>query len=81
MSTSIHLPRGLLQELDRRAKELKLSRNRLIVRILEEGLQRRTQWPPGFFERLEAGRAHGAAVDEMLQAIRASRRSKKPVRL
>jgi len=81
MSTSVNLPRALVASLDRRARELKLSRNALIVRILEEGLSRSTDWPPGFFEQLARGTKESAAADEMLQAIRANRRSRKPGRL
>ena len=81
MSTSVNLPAALVADLDRRARELKLSRNALIVRILEEGLSRHAGWPQGFFEQLARGRKERAAVKEMLQSIRANRRSKKPGRL
>ena len=49
-STSVHFPKGVLEEIDRRAAEEGLSRNRVIVeacrKALEEG---RVNWPPGFF--------------------------------
>jgi metal-responsive CopG/Arc/MetJ family transcriptional regulator len=73
MATTIHIPGGLLAEVDRRASELKLSRSRYIVRVLEEALRARSDWS----ERLEARRA----VDEMMAAIRARRSSKRPPRL
>lgn len=54
-STSVHLPKGLLEKLDEIAKQRGTSRNRLIVdacRGLVE--QDRGEWPDGFFadERL-----------------------------
>ena len=80
MATSVHIPKLLLDEVDRRARELTVSRNRLIVRLIEEGLAMTTKWSPGFFEDLAAGNDRGA-VDEMLEAIRSHRRSKKPASL
>jgi hypothetical protein len=77
MATRVHIPRALLDEVDRRARELAVSRNRLIVRLIAEGLARTTEWSPGFFEDLAAANDRGA-VDEMLEAIRSHRRSKKP---
>lgn len=54
MATSIHLPAPLLQELDRRAQALHISRNRLIVRAIERELAQELDWSEGFFERLSA---------------------------
>jgi predicted transcriptional regulator len=82
MPTSVHIPKPLLAALDRRAKTLKVSRNRVIVQALERELTRGSQWSPGFlaeFESTESGVA--AAADEMLKAIRKHRTSKKPVAL
>jgi predicted transcriptional regulator len=82
MPTSVHIPRPLLAALDRRAKTLKISRNRVIVQALERELTRGSEWSPGFFAELEAPEAGvGAAADEMLKAIRKHRTSKKPVSL
>ena len=81
MATSVHIPRVLLDAVDRRARQLKISRNRFILRVLEEELVRTTEWSPGFFEKLGAGAADRAAVEEMLGAIRANRTGKKPVAL
>jgi metal-responsive CopG/Arc/MetJ family transcriptional regulator len=52
MPTSVHLPRRLLDALDQRARRLGISRNRLIVRVLERELGREGQWSPGFMQRL-----------------------------
>jgi predicted transcriptional regulator len=81
MATTVHIPRALLKAVDRRARQLKLSRNRFIVYALEEKLSRAADWSPGFFEELDAGTADPGAVDEMLEAIRAHRSSKKPAAL
>jgi len=78
MPTSVHFPKLLLAELDRRARHLRVSRNRLIVRAVERDLAMRTHWSPGFFDRLAAqGPGSADAVDEMLRVI-ASRRTRKP---
>ena len=80
--TSVHIPKPLLEAVDRKARSLRISRNRLIVNALERELTQGSQWSPGFFERLRATAAETtAAVDEMLAAIHAARRSKRPPRL
>lgn len=82
MSTSIHLPKPLLAAVDRRAKSLRLSRNRLIVRALERELREDNDWTPGFFDRLrEAGPGLSATVDAMVEHVRRGRRSKPARRL
>lgn len=82
MPTSVHIPRPLLEAVDRRARALKISRNRLIVKALEQEVSGGPGWSPGFFDRLgEVDSATAAAVDEMVATIRAGRRSKEPRRL
>ena len=79
MPTSVHIPKPLLEAVDRRAKVLKISRNRLIVRALEREVRGGGGWSEGFFDRLarvEAGTV--TAADEMLSQIRSSRSSKAP---
>jgi metal-responsive CopG/Arc/MetJ family transcriptional regulator len=79
MATSIHLPQALLAAVDRRARSLKMSRNRLIVRALERELAEETDWSPGFFERLSTVDPETVeAVDEMLAAVRQARTTKPP---
>ena len=79
MSTSVHLPKTLLAALDRRARELGLSRNRLIVQALERDLASSDTWTPNFFAQLESSEpGDERAVDEMLGAIRARRTRKGP---
>ena len=49
-STSVHFPKGVLEEIDRRAAEEGVSRNKFIVRSCRTALEAgRSQWPPGFF--------------------------------
>lgn len=79
MATSIDIPKPLLEAVDRKARALKMSRNRLIVRALERELTSGSDWSPGFFEQLKAVDAEtAAAVDELLVAVREARRSKPP---
>jgi hypothetical protein len=79
MVTSVHIPKPLLDAVDRKARALGLSRNRLVVRALEREVEAGLDWSPGFFDRLTpVDKATASAVDDMLTAIRASRRSKAP---
>lgn len=80
MPTSVHLPKPLLDAVDRRAKALNISRNRLIVRALERELTEGSDWSTGFFDELSAvDAATSDAVDEMVAAIRVGRSSKRPL--
>ena len=79
MPTTVHIPGPILDEVDRRARKLNLSRNRLILRALERELERPVGWSDGFFERLaEVEHDDETAVEEMVAAIRAGRTSKEP---
>jgi len=82
MPTSVHIPKPLLEAVDRKARALKMSRNRLIVRALERELKQESDWSQGFFEQLSAIDSEtAAAVDELLASVRQARRSKPPRRL
>jgi ribbon-helix-helix CopG family protein len=82
MATSVHIPKPLLEAVDRRARALHVSRNRLIIRALEREMKQGADWSPGFFERLgPVDEATSKEVDDMLAAIRAARRSKPLPRL
>jgi len=82
MPTSVHIPKPLLVAVDRRARALKISRNRLIVQALEREVTEGSTWSPDFFVQLESTEADvEKAADEMLEVIQSQRRSKKPVRL
>lgn len=82
MPTSIHIPEPLLGAVDRRARQLKMSRNRFIVRALEKEIAGEATWSPGFFERLaDVTPGDAVEVDEMEQAIRSARTGKPAPRL
>jgi predicted transcriptional regulator len=79
MPTTVHIPDPLLKSVDRRAKALGISRNRLVVRALEQAVSVRSGWAPEFLQRLrQVDRDTSAAVDDMLIAVTRARRSKKP---
>lgn len=80
MATTVHIPDKLLRSVDRRAKHLKISRNRFVVRALEKALEDRSEWSEGFLAALEQPVNTNELVDEMLGHITRSRRSKKAPR-
>ena len=74
MPTSIHLPKSLRDAVDRRARRLGLSRNRLIVTVLQKEVGRDSQWSPGFLTRLtDIGPEESGAIDDLLRTIQTSR--------
>lgn len=82
MPTTVHIPDALLESVDRRARALGVSRNRVIVRALESAVQDQTTWDPVFLERLRRVDKHtAAAVDDMVRHVERSRRSKRPPEL
>ena len=79
MPTTVHIPAALLKSVDRRAKALGLSRNRLIVRALERAISDRSGWAPEFLEQLRSVDDETAtAVDDLLADVKQARRSKPP---
>jgi hypothetical protein len=82
MPTSVHIPKPLLVAVDRRARALKISRNRLIVQALEREVTEGSSWSPAFFEQLESSNSEvKEATEAMLKAIVSRRGSKRPLRL
>lgn len=82
MATSVHLPRALLDAVDRKARALRISRNQLVVRALEHEIDGGADWSPGFFERLSDVDPNTVAeVDALLEAVQRARRSKPARRL
>lgn len=82
MPTTVHIPAALLKSVDRRARALGVSRNRLIIRALEQALCNRSAWSPEFLERLrDVDRETRDAVDDVLLAVKRARRSKAPPQL
>lgn len=79
MPTTVHIPAALLKSVDRRAKALGVSRNRLVIRALEQAVSERSGWAPEFLDQLRnVDRETSAAVDELLAAVKQARRSKEP---
>lgn len=79
MPTTVHIPAALLKSVDRRAKVLGVSRNRLIVRALEQAVSERSGWAPEFLEKLrKVDDETVAAVDDLLADVKQARRSKPP---
>lgn len=77
MPTTVHIPAALLKSLDRRAKVLGVSRNRLIVKSLERALTEHSEWAPEFLDRLRhVDQDTAAAVDRLLANVKQARRSK-----
>lgn len=82
MPTSVHIPTDLLKAADRRAKALRISRNRLIINALERELTSGSDWSTGFFDELRSVDEEVVdAVDEMLIAVKRARTSKSPSQL
>jgi hypothetical protein len=76
MPTTIHVPPALLKSVDRRAKALGLSRNRLIVKALEHAVKDRSGWAPEFLQNLRnVDRETAQAVDKLLAGVKRERRS------
>jgi len=79
MPTTVHIPAALLKSVDRRAKVLGVSRNRLIIRALERAISERSSWAPEFLEKLRrVDQKTTLAVDELLADVKRARRSKRP---
>jgi metal-responsive CopG/Arc/MetJ family transcriptional regulator len=82
MPTTVHIPAALLKSVDRRARALGLSRNRLIVQALERAVSERSGWAPEFLERLRRiDQETETAVDELLADVKKARHSKPPQNL
>ena len=79
MATSIHIPPHLLAAVDRRARLLKISRNRLIVIALEREIADASEWSAGFFDALRArSRDDARAFAESMAEVRRRRGRKAP---
>jgi predicted transcriptional regulator len=64
VSTTVHIPKKLLEQVDARAKSLGVSRNRLVVEALREKVNARDSWSPELLEMLRT------PIDE--ETVRAS---------
>ena len=82
MPTTVHIPAPLLDAVDRRARALQVSRNRLIVRAIAREVSEPAGWSAEFVSRLrEVDADTGAAVDDLVAAVIRARRSKAPPEL
>ena len=79
MPTTVHIPAALLDAVDRRARALRVSRNRLIVRAITREVSAPAGWSPEFVSRLRDVDADTAgAVDDLVAAVVGARRSTAP---
>lgn len=76
MPTTVHIPEDLLNQVDKRAKKLKLSRNRFIVDALQKALAEEPPWSPGFLDALQAFSPLDGEYD-VAALVRKNRRSRK----
>jgi hypothetical protein len=77
MATSVHLPKNLLEAVDRKARALHISRNRLVVQALERDLRGGSGWSPEFFDRLtDVDPNTSEDIEALLQTVLKSRKSK-----
>ena len=82
MPTTIHLPAALLASVQKRARALGISRNRLIIRALERELRDASEWTPGFLKALERVDPETArAANDLVRDLQRRRRSKAPLDL
>ena len=82
MPTSVHIPRHLLEAVDRKARALGVSRNGLIGSAVESEMEHSAGWTPGFFDALSSVSPETAsAVEQLRTDVRKARRSKRPVKL
>jgi predicted transcriptional regulator len=78
MPTTVHVPPALLKSVDRRARALGVSRNRLIIRALERIVDDRSSWAPEFLQKLRTvDPVVGEAVDDLTAAVMSARRSRR----
>jgi predicted transcriptional regulator len=81
MATTIHIPPDLLQKVDHRAGEMRMSRNRYIREALAKALRSETAWSSHFLKMLaeaSGDREGRRAVEDMRRAIRSRRTRKGP---
>ncbi len=79
MSTTVHIPAGLLSRVDALARVRGVSRNRLVVEALEHELDARDSWPPELADMLSRplGREAASLLDESLREMRARRTNRR----
>ena len=81
ISVKVHLSAELWAAVDRRAKDLRVTRTSYIIRTLERSIRSDAEWSPAFVEELRAARHEPAdhrLLAEMRDAIRANRKRGEP---
>jgi metal-responsive CopG/Arc/MetJ family transcriptional regulator len=69
-TTSVRLPEDLIEALDERAAALGVTRSQLIIQAVEQALEYRSAWSPGFLKAIGTPRPElEETVDEMMQTI------------
>jgi metal-responsive CopG/Arc/MetJ family transcriptional regulator len=82
MPVSVHIPKELLANVDRRAKKLGLTRSGFVTRALQHELLVADRWSKGFIEHFRGVTGdHARAVDELLHTVLSARTRKGPPRL
>jgi len=81
MTTTIHIPPALPAALDARARARGVSRNQLIVQVLEKSLDEGADWDPEFLENLRkpVDDATAQELDQVMELIVQRRTSKPPL--
>ena len=77
----MHLPADLLESVDRQARASLMSRNRYIIRALEQALATETGWSAEFVAELTSARADvegQRALGELRAVVAAGRTRKGP---
>lgn len=79
MATTIHIPSDVLKRVDRRARALGMSRNRVILDAIEVTLGSKGTWPPELVRMLAEPLDERAAgeLETSLAAVRARRRNRR----
>jgi len=80
-STTIHIPTSLLEIVDARAREIGISRNRLILNALERFIEQDQAWSPSFLKELRQPLtpADAAALENTMREVKRKRSSKPAV--
>jgi hypothetical protein len=76
MSISVHLPKALLEEVKRRARDLKMSRNHYIVSVLENEVKRPTTWSAKFLAMVQSLGPESAEFADVLEGAIKARTSR-----
>jgi hypothetical protein len=81
MPTTVYIPDPLLKAVDRRAKALGISRNRLVIRALHHVVESDAGWSADFLKQLRDVDRTQHAVDDLIDGVTRRRRSKTPLHL